>query len=134
MAGTIGAINIKYWFENDQAADVGVEFLDKAWQVFFIDYYFHSPGFFSKNTAVYVALGTGGGFWKRADECGRWHCKWNPNSTGTGNGFFVRTVVGNEWYFKRRSYSAYIEAGPSFMWYPSSGNTTDAAIGGRIYF
>jgi hypothetical protein len=140
MVGTIGAISGKYWLTSVDALDAGIEFLDHPWTVIYVDYYRHFPGLFGgksrfgRETSPYVLVGTGMGFWDRTDNCGRWNCSWNPNSTGTGNGFFVRLDIGLEWFLRATRFSLFGEFGPSYMWYPTSGNTFDVAIGGRFYF
>jgi hypothetical protein len=140
MVGTLGSISGKFFLTDVDAVDLGVEFLGHPWQVFYGDYYRHFPKIFGKGTrfgresSLYGAIGTGVGFWDRTDTCGRWHCTWNANTTGAGNGFFVRLVVGVEWYPRKTNYSVFGELGPSYMWYPTDGNTFDVGVGGRYYF
>jgi hypothetical protein len=140
QVGTQGALTLKYFFTDEDAVNGGVEFMDHAWSVFFADYIRHFPRLFGKGTrfgresSLYLGVGAGGGFWDRTDHCGRWRCHWNAGSTGTGNGFFVRAVLGLEWYPKATHFSVFAEAAPSFMWYPTNGSATDFVLGGRYYF
>jgi len=141
MVGTIGSVSGKYFATDVDAVDFGAEFLNSPWQVFYIDYYRHFPQLFGKGsrfgreTSEYIAIGTGAGFWDRLDNCGRWNCTWNSSTTGTGNGFFVRLVVGAEWSPSRKArYTVFGELGPSYMWYPTNGSAIDVAVGARYYF
>jgi hypothetical protein len=108
--------------------------------VIYADYYWYFKDVFGKRSRfaresiLYAGGGTGAGFWDRTQTCGRWNCSWASNSTGTGNGFFVRAVVGIEWFPPGWNAGVFTEVAPSYMWYPSTGNTVDFAIGARYYF
>jgi hypothetical protein len=141
MIGTSGILGAKYWLSKRDAVELGVEYIDHPWAVFYADYSWNIPGLFGgkgakfwRELSLYIKGGGGAGFWDRKDECGRWNCKWNPESTGSGNGFFLRLLVGLEWYPKRSPFTVFGEVGPSYMWYPTNGNTIDVNIGGRYYF
>ena len=103
-----------------------MEFFDHPWTVFYGDYFRHFPTLFGigsrfgRESSPYVGLGTGVGFWDRTDNCGRWHCTWNQNSTGTGNGFFVRLVFGVEWFPKTHTLFSFCGA-RAFLYVVSDG-------------
>lgn len=140
IIGSIGALTAQYWISEEHAVDIGVEFLDHPWQVFYADYTYHFLQPFGKGTrfgresSLFVGLGTGAGFWDRLDTCGRWNCQWTAGATGTGNGFFVRAPVGIEWYIGRTHIGITAEFAPSFLWYPSNGQTYDVALGSKYVF
>ncbi len=140
MIGTIGAISAMYWFTPELTFDANIEFRDHPWNVIFADFMWHFAELFGhgskfgRETSAYIGAGAGTGFWDRSDKCGRWHCTWNLNTTGTGTGMFLRVVGGVEWYPLRTPIGVFAEAGPSQMVFPSSGQTFDFAIGSRYYF
>jgi hypothetical protein len=141
MAGTVGALSGRYWIDKNNSLDFAVEFMDHPWSVFFADYYygfsgglFASQSKFWKATHLYAGIGAGAGFWDRKDHCGRWHCTWTPGATGTGNGFFLRAVIGFEWFPGKKRYSVYSELAPSVLWFPEGGRTVDTSVGARFYF
>ncbi len=140
MVGTMGAINAKYFILDQGAVDLGVEFLDHAGKVIYADFFWHIQKLFGKGTkfgresSLYFGGGLGVGLWVRTDTCGRWNCSWDANSTGAGNGFFGRLVVGTEWNPARTRFGVFGEVGPSFTLYPSGGKAFDVAVGGRYYF
>lgn len=140
IVGTIGSISGKYFVTDVDAVDAAAEFMDHPWQVFYADYYRHFHRLFGKGTrfgretSLYGGLGAGAGFWDRNDNCGRWNCSWNKNTTGTGNGFFIRAVAGVEWYPRRTLFSVFAEVAPSYLWYPTNGSTLDFGAGGRFNF
>jgi hypothetical protein len=140
MIGTSGAVDAQYWFSKQDAVDLGIEFLDRPWTVVFANYTFHFRQLFSQKSKFwsvatpYVGAGGGVGFWDRKDTCGRWNCHWNADSTGSGDGFFLRAVAGLEWAPKKHRYSVFAEVAPSFLWYPDNGHTLDVHVGGRYYF
>jgi len=139
ILGTIGAVNGKYWFSKQAAVDLGVEFLDHPFAVFYTDFLWHFPGLFGKGSkfgreaSLYLGAGVGAGFWTRADSCGRWDCNWTVGASGTGTGFLARVVVGSEWYPLRTRFGVFAEIVPSFMLFPN-GDTIDVGVGGRYYF
>ncbi|PWU17459.1 MAG: hypothetical protein C5B49_08825 [Bdellovibrio sp.] len=138
--GTTGALSLKYFFSKDDSVDAAVEYRDHPWAVIYADYYRYFRGLFGQKSrfgrevSPYLGAGTGAGFWDRDDQCGRWKCAWTPGTQGTGNGFFVRLVGGLEWFAPNKAYTFYFEASPSWMWYPSSGQTVDVVIGAKYYF
>jgi hypothetical protein len=139
MIGSMGSISGKYWFTNQAAAELGVEFLDHPWSVFYADFLWHFPKLFGsgtrfgRETSAYAGGGAGMGFWDRLDTCGRWNCHWNQGSTGTGTGLFLRSIFGMEWYPGKSRFGIFAELVPSYMWYPN-GSAFDGGIGGRYYF
>ncbi len=140
MAGTMGAIQAKYFFTQRDALDIAIEFMDEPWTVLFADYYVHlndafgKTSNFSRQSQLYLGAGAGTGFWSRKQRCGRWKCKWDPLATGTGTGFFVRLVVGAEWFFAKKPFGFFIEFAPSYMLHPTTGTAFDAVVGSRFYF
>ena len=139
MLGTSGVLNGKFWFSKNESIDLGVEFIDHPWTVFYGNYAYNIPEMFGHagfwgDVQLYFGAGAGAGFWDRTDNCGRWHCKWKETSTGSGNGFFLRASTGLEWFPKRKRYTAFFEAAGSWMWYPTNGSKIDAYLGGRFFF
>lgn len=140
MIGTMGSISAKYFFTDRDALDVAIEYMDEPWTVLYADYYVHlndafgKASSFAKQSQLYLGAGAGTGFWHREQKCGRWNCKWDPMAEGTGTGFFLRLVVGGEWYFAKRPFGFFIEVAPSYMLHPSTGTALDGAGGARFYF
>lgn len=140
LLGTAGALSGKHWLTGRGAFDLGFEFFDRPWHVAYGDFLWHVPGLFGRGSrfgresALYFGAGTGVGFWTREDRCGRWRCTWSPSASGTGTGFFVRAVVGTEWYPTHTRFGVFGELAPSRMYYPSSGSTFDVTVGARYYF
>jgi hypothetical protein len=139
LIGTVGAVNGKYMITKEAGVDAGVEILDHPLTVFYGDILWHFERLFGKSSrfgresSLYVGGGGGVGFWNRLQTCGRWNCSWPNNSSGSGNGMFIRTVAGVEWYPPKTHWSVFGEIAPSFMIYPN-GSFIDVAVGGRYWF
>ena len=140
VIGTMSALTVQYWLTAEHTFDFGVEFRDHPWSVIYADYNFHWHRLFGKGTkfgresSPYVGIGTGAGFWDRLDNCGRGNCTWTAGATGTGNGFFIRFPIGIDWYPNRSHIGMLAEFVPSFLWYPSNGQSYDIVLGAKYVF
>jgi len=138
MVGNIIAATGKYWISEDGALDFGLGFTDGDNVTGYADYLWHIPGIFGngskfgRETSGYMGGGGGIGYWNDSYRCGRWDC--DRRNTDSGTGLFVRAIFGFEWYPLRTRFGVFGEAGPTFLFAPSTSASLDVGVGGRYYF
>ncbi len=135
-----GSISLKYWLQEKIAFDINVEYFKGPFSVIYADAYYHFPEVFAKSsghlreTALYVGAGLGAGAWHREDNCARFGCSWNEGTKGSGDGYFLRTVGGAEWYPPRTELGIFMELAPSYLLYPNTKIIYDLLAGARLYW
>jgi hypothetical protein len=135
MLGGISAITGKYWISSQGAVDFGIGFGGRPGTALYADYLWHLPGIFGRGTKFgqqtsgYLGGGGGLAFW---NNCGSWNC--NQPSTTSGNGIFLRGLVGFEWYPPTTQFGFFAELGPTILISPGTYGAFDIGFGGRYYF
>lgn len=138
MLGNIVSATGKYWFSKRSAIDFGIGFSGSPDAAIYGDYLFHVPQVFGKTTkftresALYFGGGVGIAFWEDSYDCGRWGCDRRRSRSGTG--FFVRGLVGVEWYAAPTRFGVFGELGPTVLFSPTTATDVDVGVGGRFYF
>ncbi len=134
-----GALSLKYWQMEQLAFALNIEYLGRPFTVFYADVLYQfsdllnkSPGFL-RESLFYAGGGLGAGTWHRDENCVRFKCTWNPEKKGSGDGYFLRAVVGLEWYPQRMRIGVFGEAAPSYLLYPNAKLITDIVAGVRFY-
>ncbi len=134
-----GAISLKYWYSENLAIDFNVEYLGRPFTVFYTDVHYQFPELFAKNpgflsqTLFYVGGGLGGGTWHRDENCVRFGCSWKEETTGSGDGYFLRALTGLEWFTPKSRTGVFAELAPAYLLYPNSKIIYDFVLGARFY-
>jgi len=138
MTGSMTSVTGKYWLQKEAALDFGIGFAGYPGSALYLDYLWHIPGVFGRNSkfgresSIYFGGGGGVAFWDDTYDCGRWHCDRRPRQRESG--VFIRGLAGVEWYAAPTRFGVFGELGPTILLSPASGSGLDIGVGGRWYF
>ncbi len=134
-----GSVSVRYWFTKEISVDANFEILDRPFTVFYTDIYYYFPELLSRapghlrESLFYVGGGIGAGLWNRDENCVRFDCTWQEGHRGSGDGYFLRSILGLEWLVPNKISGIFTELAPSYLLYPNTKIIYDFLFGIRFY-